>query len=121
MFNIGTPELFLILIFALVVVGPRRLPEIGRTVGRVMAELRKAQDEVRDMVKFDLRDDPKPTAEGAEVVPTPVDVRTLNGPGGNRGDDPTMPLEPPDGSDSTQGSTAGDALGSGPDHQAPAE
>ena len=63
MFNIGTPELFLILIVALIVVGPRRLPEIGRTVGRVMNEFRKAQDEVRDMVKFDLSDVAPPSTE----------------------------------------------------------
>ena len=56
-FNIGTPELLVILVLALIVVGPRRLPEIGRAVGGFLSQLRKVQDEVRDMVKFDLSDD----------------------------------------------------------------
>jgi Tat protein translocase TatB subunit len=51
MFGIGTPELLVILILALVVVGPQRLPELGRAVGRALREFRKVQDEVRGMVK----------------------------------------------------------------------
>jgi Tat protein translocase TatB subunit len=57
MFNIGPQELLIILIVALVVVGPKRLPELGRTIGRGLNEFRKLQDEVRDMVKFDLGGD----------------------------------------------------------------
>jgi sec-independent protein translocase protein TatA len=57
MFNIGPQELLIILIVALVVVGPKRLPEFGRTIGRGLNEFRKLQDEVRDMVKFDLGGD----------------------------------------------------------------
>ena len=51
MFGIGTPELLVILVLALVVVGPQRLPELGRTVGRALREFRKVQDEVRGMVQ----------------------------------------------------------------------
>jgi Sec-independent protein translocase protein TatA len=40
-----------------VIVGPRKLPELGRALGRGLNELKKLQDEVRDMVKFDLNDD----------------------------------------------------------------
>jgi Tat protein translocase TatB subunit len=79
MFNIGTPELFLILIVALIVVGPRRLPEIGRTVGRVMSEFRKAQDEVRDMVKFDLSD-AAPTSTETRPGPMPHPTRVFEEP-----------------------------------------
>jgi Tat protein translocase TatB subunit len=68
-FNIGTPELLVILVIALIVVGPRRLPEIGRQVGRAMAELRKVQNEVRDMVKFDLSDD---TSDIPDTTPIPT-------------------------------------------------
>jgi Tat protein translocase TatB subunit len=57
MFNIGPQELLIILIVALVVVGPKRLPELGRTIGRGLNEFRKLQDEVKDMVKFDLGGD----------------------------------------------------------------
>jgi sec-independent protein translocase protein TatB len=57
MFGIGTPELLLILVVALVVVGPQRLPELGRTIGRALREFRKVQDEVRGMVKTEMGDD----------------------------------------------------------------
>ncbi|MBM4466782.1 MAG: TatA/E family twin arginine-targeting protein translocase [Chloroflexi bacterium] len=40
-FNIGTAELILIFIIALIVFGPRRLPEIGRSLGKVFNDLRK--------------------------------------------------------------------------------
>jgi Tat protein translocase TatB subunit len=54
MFNIGPPELLVILLIALIVVGPSRLPELSRTIGRALREFRKVQDEVKDMVRFDL-------------------------------------------------------------------
>jgi Tat protein translocase TatB subunit len=81
MFNIGTQEILVILAIALVVVGPRRLPEIGRTIGRVMNELRKVQDEVREMVQFDLSDDTSSVPD-TKPVPTPHVERDLDGPGG---------------------------------------
>ena len=42
MFGIGTPELLVILVVALVVLGPKRLPEVARALGKGMAELRRA-------------------------------------------------------------------------------
>ncbi len=72
MFNIGSPELLVILVIALIVVGPRRLPEIGRTVGRALNEFRKVQDEVREMVRFDLSDE-------AADPPRTAPVHTPNG------------------------------------------
>jgi Tat protein translocase TatB subunit len=54
MLNIGTPELLVILIIALLVVGPQRLPELSRQLGRGLREFRKIQDDVKDMVKVDL-------------------------------------------------------------------
>ena len=50
----GAQELLIILVIALVVVGPQRLPELSRSVGRGLREFRKIQDEVKDMVKIDL-------------------------------------------------------------------
>lgn len=81
--NIGAQELLIIFVVALVVVGPRRLPELGRALGRGLSEFRKIQDEVRDMVKFDLSEEPAPSTPrpkapaepdaGPEVEPEPAD------------------------------------------------
>lgn len=60
MFNIGPQELLLILVLALLVVGPKRLPEIARTVGKGVRELRRAQDEVRKTIQVNL-DEPSPS------------------------------------------------------------
>jgi Tat protein translocase TatB subunit len=81
MFNIGPFELIVILLVALLVVGPARLPEMGRSVGRSLRELRRAQDEVRRSLELDLDEEdelegddddlppPRP-AEGAGAPPT---------------------------------------------------
>ncbi|WP_422699807.1 twin-arginine translocase TatA/TatE family subunit [Dendrosporobacter quercicolus] len=46
LFNIGMPELILILIIALVVFGPAKLPEIGKALGRSLQEFKRATSEV---------------------------------------------------------------------------
>ena len=73
MLNIGPPELLLIIVIALVVVGPQRLPDLGRTIGKGLREFRKVQDEVRDMVNTGLDDDLKQTAN--ELKQTASDLR----------------------------------------------
>jgi sec-independent protein translocase protein TatB len=50
MFDIGMPELFVIFIVALLVLGPKKLPELGRALGRGLGELKKALQEVKDTV-----------------------------------------------------------------------
>ena len=54
MLNIGPQELLIILVIALLVVGPQRLPELGRSIGRGLRELRKAQDEVKRTIQVNL-------------------------------------------------------------------
>jgi sec-independent protein translocase protein TatA len=72
MFNIGPQEVLIILIVALIVVGPKRLPELGRTIGKGLNEFRKLQDEVKDMVKFDLGSSPADLFRDTEPDPDPV-------------------------------------------------
>jgi Tat protein translocase TatB subunit len=56
MFGIGMPELVLILAVALIVLGPRRLPEIARALGKGLAEFRRATDELKDEFRQIERD-----------------------------------------------------------------
>jgi len=48
MFGIGTPELLVILVVALIVLGPQRMPEIARALGKGLAELRRATSGLTD-------------------------------------------------------------------------
>ncbi len=48
MFGIGMPELILILGLALIILGPKRLPEIARALGKGLAEFRRATDELKE-------------------------------------------------------------------------
>ncbi|MBN1141544.1 MAG: twin-arginine translocase TatA/TatE family subunit [Deltaproteobacteria bacterium] len=51
MFGIGMTELLLILAVALIVIGPKRLPEVAKALGRGLAEFRRASEEFRDAVR----------------------------------------------------------------------
>jgi sec-independent protein translocase protein TatA len=64
MLNIGPQELFIILVIALLVVGPQRLPALGRSIGRGLRELRKAQDEVKRTIQVNLDDEPPNGSSG---------------------------------------------------------
>lgn len=77
MFGINPMELMIILMVALIVVGPKRLPEIGRTIGRAFSELRRVQEEVRDTIRFDLEDDePEPPTRPVRRERSPDSPRT---------------------------------------------
>lgn len=71
MFNIGPLELMVILVVALLVVGPKRLPEVGRQIGRSLHLLRKAQDEVTETLKLGL-DEPDKSSATTRRRPAPT-------------------------------------------------
>ena len=52
MFGIGMPEFLLILVVALVVLGPKRLPELARSLGRGLAELKKTTGDLKQNIDF---------------------------------------------------------------------
>lgn len=54
MLGIGLQELMLIMILALLVLGPERLPEVARLVGRAYAQLRRASEEFQNTIRQDL-------------------------------------------------------------------
>jgi sec-independent protein translocase protein TatA len=78
--NLGAPEILLILVVALLVFGPQRLPEIGRQVGGAMRELKKMQDSVKTELQTAMQEEapqysppvsaPRPdTGDAAAVAP----------------------------------------------------
>ena len=56
MFNIGLPELLIILAIALIVFGPNKLPELAKAVGRAMREFKKATEEVKESFVAETKD-----------------------------------------------------------------
>lgn len=75
MFGIGMPELLLILAIALIVLGPKKLPELARALGKGMAEFRRATDELKDEFKQMGRE-----IEESSPVATPKDDPFLEKP-----------------------------------------
>lgn len=57
MFGIGMQELVLVLLIALVVIGPRKLPEVARALGKGYAEFRRAFDDMKRSVETEVRTD----------------------------------------------------------------
>ena len=100
--TLGGQEIILILVIALIVFGPRKLPEIGKSVGRMMAEFRKASNDFRrtleEEVEAEKERPPEPAAPLraeplADALPettagTPADTTPVEG------DVPAVPPEP---------------------------
>ncbi len=54
--SIGMPELILIFVVALLVFGPRKLPEIGKSLGRGLAEFKKASDDLKKTIEREIEE-----------------------------------------------------------------
>jgi sec-independent protein translocase protein TatA len=53
--SIGMPELIVIFVIALIIFGPRKLPELGRTLGKSIQEFKKASNELRSTIEEEIR------------------------------------------------------------------
>jgi Tat protein translocase TatB subunit len=71
MFGIGMPELLVILVVALVVLGPRRLPELARALGKAVAELRRQTNDLREEFQIDAMLDDAPGRGRTAAAPAP--------------------------------------------------
>lgn len=67
---LGLPEILFILVIALLIFGPKRLPEIGRTVGKALSEFRRASEELKRTVNSEIAAlDAETRKAAADVVP----------------------------------------------------
>jgi sec-independent protein translocase protein TatA len=79
--TLGGPEIFLILVIALIVFGPRKLPEIGKSMGRMMAEFRKASNDFKRTIEEEVEADKlralaSPDLPEPPAAPTPPAAAT---------------------------------------------
>jgi TatA/E family protein of Tat protein translocase len=106
--SLGFPELMIIMVIALIIFGPRKLPELGRSLGRSLGEFKKASNELKSTLEEEIRmeefkeerkkieaeqtsalsvNDSAPKATEHEIYP-PTDVSP---------DEPTISRTPPSG------------------------
>src|SRR2546421_1679671 len=77
--SVGVPELIIIFTIALIIFGPRKLPELGRSLGKSLAEFKRASNELRSTLEEEIR------LEDQKVVATPPKAAET----------PAAPFEPP--------------------------
>ncbi|HEX7784628.1 MAG TPA: Sec-independent protein translocase protein TatB [Methylomirabilota bacterium] len=99
MFDIGLQELVLIFVIALLVFGPKNLPQLGKSLGRAMREFRKASDEFRSTIETNLKineidpvPDPTPVATPPEATPEPAAAAALSEAVVSADDTPAVPV-----------------------------
>jgi TatA/E family protein of Tat protein translocase len=78
------PELIIILTIALIIFGPRKLPELGRSLGKSLGEFKRASNELRNTLDEEIRIEEQRTAERAAEPARPAE--------------PADPVTPVDGS-----------------------
>ncbi len=97
--NIGMPELIIIFVIALIIFGPRKLPELGRSLGKSINEFKRASNELRNTLDEEIRVE---EARSTERQRTPEPARPH----------PVDPHADPQAGDGTQGvprQSSGDA------------
>jgi TatA/E family protein of Tat protein translocase len=75
---LGVPELIFILVIALLIFGPKRLPEFGRTIGKALGEFRRASNDLKRSIDVELSaaDDKRPTTASAPAPTSAVSRAT---------------------------------------------
>jgi len=83
--TLGMPELILIFVVALLLFGPRKMPEIGRSIGRALGEFRRASNEFKrtiedEVAAEEIREVEKDLKGIGKSVKTPLESEAANGP-----------------------------------------
>lgn len=71
--SIGMPELIIIFVIALIIFGPRKLPELGRSLGKSIAEFKRATNELKNTLDEEIRlEDQRTSFDAAKAANSPV-------------------------------------------------
>jgi sec-independent protein translocase protein TatA len=73
------PELIVIFVIALIVFGPRKLPELGRSLGKGIAEFKKATNDLQSSLENEIRVEEQRAAREASPAPAPATQTTHAG------------------------------------------
>ena len=80
---IGVPELLILLVVALIVFGPRKLPELGRSLGRSLQEFKRASNDLKSTLDDEIRAEehravpPAPAPTEPAALPSPAAPETI--------------------------------------------
>lgn len=81
---IGMPELVVILVIALIIFGPRKLPELGRSLGKSIAEFKRASNDLKNTLEEEIRVEEGKAASAARQAPPPDHSTTPAAPDSDR-------------------------------------
>ncbi len=80
MFGIGVTELIVILVIAVIFIGPKKLPEIAKAAGKAFAEFKKATEDIKNSVKEDIEKTTAPITELSKEVQAPLSQKPQTSP-----------------------------------------
>lgn len=99
MFGMSMTEIMIIAVVALLVLGPKELPNVAKTLGKTLRDLRRAGDDLKDTFERELNDTPKPpTAPPADAVAAtrePPKLADVNAPPAPLPEAPVAAAPPP--------------------------
>ena len=70
--SIGMPEMLVILVIALIIFGPRKLPELGKSLGKSLAEFKRASNELKSTLEEEIKVEEQQNAKRTAAPPLPA-------------------------------------------------